>query len=149
MKEFSKKDIKRMVVRENAVYKKYDKRDLVLGEGNAFVTPTSSDSGSSNLGSDLSKAKSQNPTDKEFVFNTSSYDNNTSNDSITLDISAKTPTDAASKYNNMMKDPKVKSLVTKGNVLAKVNMTNEELNRLRESSIKFTKKEFNNLFLKK
>lgn len=150
MKLYSKSDIQQMTLFEGKIYKKYDKSNLILSEDNksAFVSPTSSNGSATSLSSDLSKSKTNNPGDKEFVFNPSSYDNDDNNDNITLDISASSPSDASAQYNKMLRNPQVKSLVKKGNVTAKVRMESRRISNLRESSIDFTKKEFNNLLIK-
>ena len=78
-KVFSKKDINNMILKETKGYYILNKKDLKLNEdnSNAFVEP-SSDSISS-LSSDLSRTKSENPTDDQFIVNANSYDGNSSN----------------------------------------------------------------------
>lgn len=143
-----KSDIPNLCVKEEKFYKTYCKKDLTLcedGSKNTYVTPSSNSNSSSSLSSDLSKSKSNNPSDDEFIFNTNSYDNNSNNDNITLDITATSPSDASQKYNKMIKQPQVRSLIQKGNVMAKVHMNNESRQRLRNTSVDFTKTEFNQL----
>jgi hypothetical protein len=119
----------------------YEKRNLRLQtEGNAYVEPSSNTN--SSLSSDLNKAKSKNPTDKEFVANLNSYDGNANNNPVTLDVQGKTTADAAKNLQQTTNRPEIRNLMNKGNVNAKIHISNESLERMREHSIPFTKKEF-------
>lgn len=144
MKQFTKQEIQKMILYENKIYSVYNKKDLVLNEsnGNAYVEPSSDNA--SSLSSDLSKAKSKNPNDNEFIVNANSYDGDTSNNTVTLDVNGSTPSDATKKFNQLTKQPQVRQLISKGNVNAKIHLNNEEIKRLKENSIKFTKKELTN-----
>lgn len=122
------------------------KKDIKLKEssnGNAYVEP-SSDSVSS-LSSDLNKAKSNNPTDNTFVLPANSYDNNTNNDTVTLDVTGNSPNEASKNFQKLTKNPNVRNLMSKTNVNAKIHLKNEQIERLKEHSIGFTKKEIKNL----
>lgn len=149
-KVFSKKDINNIILKETKGYYILNKKDLKLNEeeSNAFVEP-SSDSVSS-LSSDLAKTKSENPNDDNFIVNANSYDGNVSNNSVTLDVQGDNPTDATKNFQMMTKNPAVRNLMNHTNVNAKINLRNgvdrEHLNKLREGSIPFTKKEIREMF---
>ena len=147
-KVFSKKDINNIILKETKGYYILNKSDLKLNEdnSNAFVEP-SSDSISS-LSSDLAKTKSENPTDDQFIVNANSYDGNSSNNSVTLDVQGDNPTDATKNFQTITRNPAVRNLMNHTNVNAKIHLRNEELERLRESSVPFTKKEIKEMFKK-
>ena len=149
MRKYTKNEIEKMMVSESRLFKVFEKRDLKLVEddSNAYVEPSSD--GISSLASDLSKTKAENPTDDKFIVNMNSYDNNTSNNPITLDVNGNNPSDASKKLQQMTKQPGVKQLLnTNTNVNAKVHINKENIERLRESSVAFSKKELNNLLMK-
>ena len=145
---FSKKDINNIILKETKGYYILNKSDLKLNEdnSNAFVEP-SSDSISS-LSSDLAKTKSENPTDDQFIVNANSYDGNSSNNSVTLDVQGNNPTDATKNFQTITRNPAVRNLMNHTNVNAKIHLRNEGLERLRESSVPFTKKEIKEMFKK-
>lgn len=147
-KIFSKKDINNIILKETKGYYILNKSDLKLNEdnSNAFVEP-SSDSISS-LSSDLAKTKSENPTDDQFIVNANSYDGNSSNNSVTLDVQGDNPTDATKNFQTITRNPAVRNLMNHTNVNAKIHLRNEGLERLRESSVPFTKKEIKEMFKK-
>ena len=147
-KIFSKKDINNIILKETKGYYILNKSDLKLNEdnSNAFVEP-SSDSISS-LSSDLAKTKSENPTDDQFIVNANSYDGNSSNNSVTLDVQGNNPTDATKNFQTITRNPAVRNLMNHTNVNAKIHLRNEGLERLRESSVPFTKKEIKEMFKK-
>jgi hypothetical protein len=147
-KIFSKKDINNIILKETKGYYILNKSDLKLNEdnSNAYVEP-SSDSISS-LSSDLAKTKSENPTDDQFIVNANSYDGNSSNNSVTLDVQGDNPTDATKNFQTITRNPAVRNLMNHTNVNAKIHLRNEELERLRESSVPFTKKEIKEMFKK-
>ncbi len=148
MKIFTKKELNKLILKENKLYKVFEKKELKLYEdGNAYVEP-SSDSYNS-LAGDLSKAKSKNPNDKDFIVNANSYDGNPTNNTITLDVNGSNPSDATSNFRKMTNRPEIKQLISKSNVNAKIHLTNEHIANLKENSIPFTKKELNNLLSKK
>lgn len=148
MKVYSKRDIDRMFLNESKIYRVFEKKDLVLNEsGNAYVEP-SNDSQSS-LSSDLSKTKAKNPTDNEFIVNANSYDGDASNNTVTLDVSGNTTSDATNNFNKLTKQPNVRQLISKGNVNAKIHLNKESIDRLRENSIPFSKKELNEILKRK
>ena len=147
-KVFSKKDINNIILKETKGYYILNKSDLKLIEdnSNAFVEP-SSDSISS-LSSDLARTKSENPTDDQFIVNANSYDGNSSNNSVTLDVQGENPTDATKNFQTITRNPAVRNLMNHTNVNAKIHLRNEGLERLRESSVPFTKKEIKEMFKK-
>lgn len=147
-KVFSKKDINNIILKETKGYYILNKSDLKLNEdnSNAYVEP-SSDSISS-LSSDLAKTKSENPTDDQFIVNANSYDGNSSNNSVTLDVQGDNPIDATKNFQTITRNPAVRNLMNHTNVNAKIHLRNEELERLRESSVPFTKKEIKEMFKK-
>lgn len=149
MRRYTKKEIEKMMVSESRLFKVFEKRDLKLVEddSNAYVEPSSD--GISSLASDLTKTKTENPTDDKFIVNMNSYDNKTSNNPITIDVNGDSPSDASKKLQQMTKQPGVKQLLnTNTNVNAKVHLNKEHIERLRESSVSFSKKELNNLLIK-
>lgn len=148
MKTYKKKDIENMVVKESRLYKIFEKKDLRLveDEKNAYVEP-SSDSMSS-LANDLSKTKTQNPTDNTFVVDMNSYDGNSGNNPVVLDVKGKNPADASKNINKLTQQPSVRQLMKNNNVTAKVHLNTEAIQRLRETSVPFSKKELNKLLLK-
>ena len=137
-----------MVVKESHLYKIFEKQDLRLveDEKNAYVEP-SSDSMSS-LATDLSKTKTQNPTDSEFVVNMNSYDGKSGNNPVVLDVQGKNPADASKNVQKLTKQPGVRQLMNTNNVTAKIHLNTEAIQRLRETSVPFSKKELNKLLLK-
>lgn len=150
METFTKKDIRKMMLSESCLV--FEKHELKLKEdtnSNSYVEPSSSSNGVSSLTNDLNKAKANNPHDNEFVVDASSYDTNQSNDSVTLDIQGDNANDASKKFQTLSKNPNVRNMIQKGNVKAKFHINNESVNRLRESSVPFTKKELNEMFKKK
>lgn len=148
MKVYSKKDLDNMMVCESKVYRIFEKKDLTLNEsGNAYVEP-SSDS-SSSLSKDLSKAKTKNPADNEFIVNTNSYDGDSSNNTVTLDVTGNTASDATKNYQQLTRQPNVRQLISKGNVNAKIHLNKESIERLRENSIPFSKKELTEILKKR
>lgn len=150
MKVYLKKDIdKIMNINENKNVKIFNKRDLMLKEnnnGNAYVE--GSNDNSSSLSSDLSKAKSNNPNDTEFIVNANSYDGNSSNNTVTLDVTGNSPSDASKNFQKLTKQPSVRNLMNTTNVNAKVHLRNESIEKMKEEAIPFTKKELNNLLKK-
>lgn len=118
----------------NNKYITFKKKELKLNEEKNSYVSSSSDNISS-LSTDLSKAKNENPTDNTFIVNTKSYNNNSQDNPITLDVAGKNPTDAANKYQQLTKNPNVKSLINKGNVNAKIHLQNEN------KYVTFSKKE--------
>lgn len=148
MKIFKKKDIRNIVLAESKNYIVIEKKNLKLKEdSNSYVEP--SNNNISSLSSDLNNAKAKNPHDEEFVINASSYDSDNSNDTVTLDVQGNNATDASRNFQKMTRNPNVKNMIRKGNVNAKFHLRNENVNRLRESSVKFTKKELNDVLNKK
>ena len=145
MKIFTKKEIKNMVLDESKIYRVFEKKDLKLYEddGNAYVEP-SSDS-SSSLTGDLAKAKSKNPNDDEFIVNANSYDGDSSNNAITLDVVGNSPNDASTNFRKLTKQPGVRQLMANSNVNAKIHLKNENIEKIKENSIPFTKKELNEI----
>lgn len=153
-KVFSKKDINNIILKETKGYYILNKSDLKLNEDNnrnSYVEPSSTNS-STSLASDLAKTKSENPQDDTFIVNTNNYDTNQNNNSVNLDVTGRNAQDAANNLRNTMKNPAVKNLMGKTNVNAKIHLRNgvdrEHLNKLREGSVPFTKKEIKEMFKK-
>ena len=153
-KIFSKKDINNIILKETKGYYILNKSDLKLKEdnnSNSYVEPSSTNS-STSLASDLAKTKSENPQDDTFIVNTNNYDTNQNNNSVNLDVTGRNAQDAANNLRNTMKNPAVKNLMGKTNVNAKIHLRNgvdrEHLNKLREGSVPFTKKEIKEMFKK-
>lgn len=130
----------------------FSKKHLHLNEdnngskGTAYVEP-SSDSTTS-LASDINKTKQENPTDDTFVFNTNAYDGNKTNNAITFDVHADNAQDASQQFQQMRQNPHVKNLMTNANVNARVHLRNEQIERLRENSVTFSKKEIKEMLNK-
>ena len=153
-KIFSKKDINNIILKETKGYYILNKSDLKLNEDNnrnSYVEPSSTNSSTSQA-SDLAKTKSENPQDETFIVNTNNYDTNQNNNSVNLDVTGRNAQDAANNLRNTMKNPAVKNLMGKTNVNAKIHLRNgvdrEHLNKLREGSVPFTKKEIKEMFKK-
>jgi GTPase SAR1 family protein len=127
----------------------FSKKSLHLNEdnngskGTAYVEP-SSDSTSS-LATDINKTKQENPTDDTFVVNANSYDGNKSNNTVTLDINADNGQDATQQFTQMKQNPYVKNMIANGNVNARIHLKNEQIERLRENSVVFSKKEIKDM----
>lgn len=136
MKKFTKKELNEFI---------NNKKNQFINEAekNSYVQPSSDNINS--LANDLSKAKNNNPTDKNFIVNTNSYDGNTNNNPITIDINATNPNDGAMKLKRTMQNPSVKTLMSKNNVNANIRMNNESIEDLKNRSILFSKKELDNI----
>lgn len=150
MNTFSKKDIKNRILAESDNFYIIEKKNIKLideDDSNAFVEP--SNNNSSSLASDLYKTKTENPTDDTFIVNANSYDNDTSNNTVTFDIHGNNAADATKNFQQLTRNPQVKGLMNTTNVNAKIHLRNEErVIELRENSIPFSKKEMKE-FLKK
>lgn len=150
MRSFKKYQIEHMVLNENKNQKVYKKKDVVLKEdnSNAYVEP-SSDSVST-LASDLAKTQSENPTDNQFIVNANSYDSNGSNDTVTLDVTGTTPSDASQNFQKVTRNPDVRRMMNgRTNVNAKVRIYGESLEHLRKNSVRFSKTELDEMLTKK
>lgn len=153
-KLFSKKDINNLILRETKGYYIVNKKDLKLNEendnSNAYVEPSSDNM--SSLSSDLTKTKTENPTDDTFIVNANSYDGDSSNNTVNLDVQGNNPQDATKNFQKLTKTPAVRSLMANTNVNAKIHLRNgverEHLNKLREGSVPFTKKEIKEMLKK-
>jgi GTPase SAR1 family protein len=148
MKIFSKKDIKNMIIGESKTTKIFEKKDLCLIEddSNAYVEPSSDNS--SSLAADLNKTKQKNPTDDTFIVNANSYDGNKTNNTITLDINGENARDATQKFQQLQKRPQVRNLMANTNVNAKIHLKNEHVERLKEHTVTFNKKEIREMLKK-
>jgi hypothetical protein len=58
-----------------------------------------------------------------------------------VDIHADNAQDASQKFQTMRQNPHMKNLMANSNVNAKVHLKNEHIERLRETSVSFSKKE--------
>lgn len=105
------------------------------------VDPISAKSGSANLATDISKAKSKNPNASTYVFNASSYaDKNKSKQPTNINISANSPTDLSNELNKAMtSDPQIAQAVNNGTATVKATLQNE--------SISLTKRELDKILL--
>lgn len=127
----------------------FSKKNLHLNEdnngsnGTAYVEPSSDNA--SSLAADINKTKQENPTDDTFVLNANSYDGNKTNNTVTLDINAENGQDATQQFTQMRQNPYVKNMIANGNVNARIHLKNEHIERLRENSVSFTKKEIKDL----
>jgi hypothetical protein len=148
MKKYSKKELKLKSDKKGKKIHVTEKHTKMFEDGNAYVNP-SSDSITS-LGSDINKSRTQNPTDKNFVVDLSSYDGNSQNNPVALDVNANNGTDAQKKIQQTITTkPQLKSMMNNGQLQANVRIHNENIEKLRESSIPFTKKEITELLLNK
>ena len=137
MIRLSKKNINDIILSETKGYKNiYHKKDLMLNE-DVYVQPTSPNSSSSNISSDLSQAKSENPTKNDFTIDGADYDNNANTKSVTIDVQGKNPTDAEQNFNTLQQDPNIKNIKNKN--------FRFHLESLRRNSIPFSKKEINEM----
>ena len=135
----SKKRLDNIFLKENNKIISFPKSKIRLinednNEKNAYVEPSSDHT--SSLASDLSKSKAQNPTDDTFIVNNNSYDGDSSNNTVTLDVDANSTSDAASQVQNLQRNPNVRNLMNRTNVNTKVHIREME-----ERSVSFTKKE--------
>ena len=107
------------------------------GEKTSYVSKT----GSNDLGSELSKAKTTNPSSDKFVVDVSSFDGNKTNDNVTIDVKAKTPEEAKKTINDKVQsNVELKKLQDKGKLKAAVTyegvMSKEEtLKKLQEHKV--------------
>ena len=107
------------------------------GEKTSYVSKT----GSSDLGSELSKAKTTNPSSDKFVVDVSSFDGNKTNDNVTIDVKAKTPEEAKKTIKDKVQsNVELKKLQDKGKLKAAVTyegvMSKEEkLKKLQEHKV--------------
>ena len=150
-KIFSKKDINNIILKETKGYYILNKKDLKLNENgrdNAYVEGSGNDM--SNMATDLRDAQTNNPTAKEFVVNANSYNGNSSNKSVTLNVQGDNPTDATKNFQQITRNPAVRNLMNHTNVNAKIDLgrKDEGLDTLIESSVPFTKKEIREMFKK-
>lgn len=144
MKIYEKKDLK---LKKGGKKIHVNERFQSLVEGDAYVKPSSDSIGS--LGSDINKSKTQNPTANNFTVDLGSYDGNSQNNPVALDINAKNGTEAQQQIKkNVTSKPQLKSMMNNGQLQANVHMRNENIKRLRENAIPFTKKEINELLKK-
>lgn len=115
-------------------------------DGNAYVS--SSNDSMSSLGSDINRSKTENPTDKDFVVDLSTYDGNKGNNPVSLDVNAKNGVDAQRQIqNNINSKPQLKTMMNNGQLNANVHIKEDRLKELRENSIGFTKKEITDILL--
>ncbi len=127
----------------------FSKKSLHLNEdnnssnGTAYVEPSSDNT--SSLATDINKTKQENPTDDTFIVNANSYDGNKSNNAVTLDITADNGQDATQQFTQMRQNPYVRNMIANGNVNARIHLKNEQIERLRENSVSFTKKEIKDM----
>ena len=128
MYKFTKNNINKFISEETN--KRYNLNEDV------YVEPSKSSSSSDSLSSDLSKAKSENPTKNEFTVDGNSYDGNSSNNAVTIDVQGKNAQDAANNMKNLQQNPNVK------------NIKNKNFRFHLESYIPFSKKEINEMLKK-
>jgi hypothetical protein len=118
----------------------------IVNNSNAYVKPTTSNSNTSSIGTDISKAKSNNPSAKNFTVDMNNYDSNGNNNNAVLDVDATNPTDAQRKINQTVSSkPEIRSLMNKGQLQANVNM-GESVEELRNVSVPFKKGELQEMF---
>lgn len=112
MRILTKKDINNMVLSETKGYKIYKKKDLVLKE-DIYVEPSDSNGSSSDIASDLSKAKGANPTKTEFTVDGADYDGNASTKSVTIDVPGDNTAAASQNLKSLQQDPNLKNIKNK------------------------------------
>lgn len=113
---------------------KISKKYISLKEdGNAYVK--SSTGSQSSMGSDINKAKAQNPMDNDIHVDLQTYDGNKSNDPVTIDVNAENGNDAQNQIKDIMKKPGLQNIASKGQMDAVVHLKEEK-------TIKFTKRDF-------
>lgn len=113
-------------------------------DSNAYVEPSSSNGTSTSLATDLAKTVAKNPNDDEFIFNTKSYDGNSSTQQPTIDIKAKNATDAATKFRTLKQTNTGVKYLAQSGANVKVHI-DESIEYRRANSIPFTKAELNKL----
>lgn len=117
---------------------KFSKREIELlrESGNAYVQPDNANSTAADIASDIAKAQKLNPTDDNFVLDTTDYDGNPTNVQPQMQVNAKNPQDAAKQIENLKKNPNTKKVMDSG---AEINV------KLGENTIKYTKAELNKI----
>lgn len=147
-KIFTKKNIENYILSETKGYYVLNKKDIILKEGvdgDAYVEPSNKTSSSSSLANDINKTRTENPNADTFVVNPTDYNSSQSNNVPDLNIDADNAMDAEKQIKNFNTNPKFSSIINQGDANVKVHLRNgvdkEHLNKLRESSISFTKKE--------
>lgn len=153
MKIFTKKEMDRMRINESQLYKIYEKKELVLHEDNservAAVQPTTNGNSSTySLNSDLADSQRNNPGVNHFEIDGGDYDHKQTNDSVKFNINATNTTDATQEIQNLQKNPQLRNVMNNMDTKFHVHMK-ENINKLRENSISFSKKEIREILNKK
>ena len=131
--KFTKKDIKNYILSEGKDFTIFSKKNLILKEDetkSAFVEPTNASSASS----DLTKAKTTNPTANEIVANGDAFDNETSNNNTQVEITGSTSQQQVNNAKTYLNSPS-------GKKLGSDNITFH----FRENAVRYTKKELNEM----
>lgn len=141
-KLFSKKYIDNYILSETKGYYILNKSDLLLREdlrGDAYVEPSTTGS-SSSLSNDLNKTRTQSPNADSYVVNPTDYNSTSTDDVPDLNIDADNSVDAEKQIKSLNTNPRMNSIINHGDANIKVRFR-EHLERLRESSVPFSKKE--------
>ena len=139
---YSKKYIDNYILSETKGYYILNKDELILREdlrGDAYVEPSTTGT-SSSLSNDLNKTRTQNPNADSYVVNPTDYNATKTDDVPDLNIDAENSVDAEKQIKSLNTNPRMSSIINHGDANIKVRFR-EHLERLRESSVPFTKKE--------
>lgn len=110
-----------------------------LKEGNAYVQPDEAGSTTANIANDITTTQKENPTDNNFVLDTTDYDGNPTNVQPQMQVNAKNPQDAQKQIETLKKNPDTKRVMDSG---AEINV------KLGEGVVKYTKAELNKILFK-
>lgn len=146
-KLFTKKNIENYIMTETKGYYVLNKKDIVLKEGvggDAYVEPSTTGS-SSSLANDINKTQTENPNADTYVVNPNDYNASRTDDIPDLNIDADNAMDAEKQIRSFNTNPRFNSIINNGDANVKVHLRSgverEHLNKLREGSVPFTKKE--------
>ena len=153
-KIFTKKNIENFILSETKGYYVINKKDMTLKEdikGDAYVTPSTTGT-SSSIAKDINTTRTENPNASTYVVNPTDYNSSTVYDVPYLNIDAANTMDSEKQIRSFTTNPRLNSIINKGDANVKVHLRNgvdrEYLNKLREGSVQFTKKEINEMFKK-
>ena len=143
---YSKKYIDNYILSETKGYYILNKDELILREdlrGDAYVEPSTIGT-SSSLSTDLNKTRIENPNADSYVVNPTDYNATKTDDVPDLNIDAQNSMDAEKQIKNLNTNPRMSSIINHGDANVKVHFR-ENLDRLRESSVSFSKKEISEM----
>ena len=119
----------------------FEKKDLRLkedynGSSSTYVTSDKAGASTANIASDVNKAHTKNPNEKDFTVNSGDYNGNSSDDNLNIQVNGNNAASMQQNLNKQMANPVVKKAVENGK--ATINYHFE--------SVMFTKGELNEIF---